>query len=95
MESRSGTRRGAEALAPGGRWVVADLKLPTGWAQRLLPLLLPLFQPFAVSADLATRHPWESIARYLGQVSVEESYFGYTYVAIGERQPAEAQSIPG
>ena len=88
-------QRGAEALRPGGRWVVADLKLPAGLARHLLPVLLPFLRPFAVSADLAARHPWESLARYLGRVSVEESYFGYTYVAVGERQPAERGTVAG
>ena len=56
--------RGARALAPGGRWVVADLKWPKGWAGRLLPVLLPLFAPFGVTRDLAERHPWESVCAH-------------------------------
>lgn len=78
-------RRGASALRPGGRWVVADLKLPEGWARHLLPFLLPLFRPFGVTADLAERHPWESLERYLTRTGIEEHYFGYTYVAWGEK----------
>ncbi len=77
--------RGARALEPGGRWVVADLKLPEGWSSRLLPLLLALSRPFGVSVDLAERHPWESICAHTQRCTMEEYYFGYTYIVAGER----------
>lgn len=77
-------RDGAAALAPGGRWVVADLKLPSGWSARLFPLLLPLFAPFGVSADLAERHPWESVCAHTRNCVMREYYFGYTYIGSGE-----------
>lgn len=77
-------RRAARALPPGGRFVVGDLKLPDGWARSLFPLLLPLFRPFGVTADLAARHPWESLRRRFPRFGMREFYFGYTYVAWGE-----------
>jgi demethylmenaquinone methyltransferase/2-methoxy-6-polyprenyl-1,4-benzoquinol methylase len=75
--------RGARALAPRGRWVVADLKLPGGWSARLFPLLLPLFRPFGVTADLAERHPWESVCAHTQRCAMKEYYFGYTYIVAG------------
>jgi demethylmenaquinone methyltransferase/2-methoxy-6-polyprenyl-1,4-benzoquinol methylase len=55
----------ADALRSGGRWVVADLKTPEGFSRIVLPLLLPLFKPFGVTADLAARRPWESLRKHL------------------------------
>jgi ubiquinone/menaquinone biosynthesis C-methylase UbiE len=76
--------RGARALAPGGRWVVADLKWPKGWAGRLLPVLLPIFAPFGVTRDLAERHPWQSVCKHTRHCEMTEYYFGYTYIVAGE-----------
>lgn len=75
--------RGAEALAPGRRWVVLDLRLPQGRLRHLAPLLVRLVKPFAVSLELAKRHPWEAIARYLRDTTYEEAYFGTVYIASG------------
>lgn len=78
-------RRSGQALAPGGRCVIADLKLPTGWSGKLLPVLLPFFRPFGVTADLADRRPWESLEKHFNQATMREMYFGYTYIATGIR----------
>ena len=77
-------RRGGEALAPGGRWAVADFKLPEGFAARFTPLFVPLVRPFGATLDLTDRHPWESMRKYLQNVKMEEVYWGFSYVAVGE-----------
>jgi ubiquinone/menaquinone biosynthesis C-methylase UbiE len=76
---------GAKALKPGRRWVVLDFKLPSNWIRHLTPWLIVLLRPFAVSEALASRHPWESIGRYLRNTSMKELFFGIAYLAVGER----------
>lgn len=76
-------RRGSIALSPGGRWVVADLKLPETSLSRIAPVLLPFVRPFGVTLDLASRHPWESLRRHMGNMFMEEVYFGFAYIACG------------
>jgi demethylmenaquinone methyltransferase/2-methoxy-6-polyprenyl-1,4-benzoquinol methylase len=77
--------RGCEALKPGGRWVILDLKLPSGLASKLSPLLIPLTRPFGVTEDLMERHPWESLENHMTDVSVRNLYMGYAYIAVGTR----------
>lgn len=42
----------------------------------------------AYAADLASRHPWESLERHLGSVTMDEVYFGFAYIARGTAQSA-------
>lgn len=85
-------RAGAAALAPGGRFVVVDFKLPSTWLARLAPLLVVTTRPFGVSLDLCDRHPWESMQKHLGRVEVDEVYGGFAYVATSEK-PASDDSV--
>jgi ubiquinone/menaquinone biosynthesis C-methylase UbiE len=76
------------ALSPGKRCVVLDLKLPEKMPIWLVRFAVLLTRPFGVSLDLAGRHPWESIERYLEKVSFEELYLGFAYISSGEKNKA-------
>ncbi len=79
-------KRGATALNVGGRWVVADFKMPSNWLAKLAPLFVLLTRPFGVTMDLAERHPWESLEEHLQNLSMQELYGGMVYVARGEKK---------
>jgi len=82
-------RNGCSALLPGKRWVVLNFKLPLHLVAKLfVPFLIFLTKPFGVRRELAERHPWESIKKYLGNVSIMDLYFGFTYIAVGEKGEA-------
>lgn len=89
--------RGAEALVPGGLLVVIDIKAPRWWPKPVLRAIVLLFRPFGVTLDLRARHPWspwESLAKHLNLVVMEERCVGTTYIAAGEK-PAAAPTIKG
>lgn len=81
---------GAQALRPGSRWVVLDLRLPARWPEWLSSLLLPIVRPFAVTDEWVARRPWEAIRRAMGDclsdVSVTEMYLGLAYIASGRQR---------
>jgi ubiquinone/menaquinone biosynthesis C-methylase UbiE len=79
-------QRGAAALAPGKRLVVLDFKLPANWPMWLIKFFVILTRPFGVTLDLADRHPWESVERYLDLKEFKSLYFGSIYVAAGEKR---------
>jgi len=79
-------KRGAAALAPGKRLAVLDFKLPASWPMWLVKFFVFLTLPFGVTLDLADRHPWESIERYLDLKEFKSFYFGGIYLAAGEKQ---------
>lgn len=76
-------RRAAEALAPGGRLAVLDLKLPERWPAWLVRLVARACRPYAVTLDLADRHAWESVHRYTDGAGYREFYFGAIYLSAG------------
>ena len=79
-------RNGCKALSPGKRWVVLDFKLPTQPLLRLfVPLVVFVTRPFGVRIEMAERHPWESIDRYLVNTTLTALYMGMAYMAVGER----------
>lgn len=76
-------RNGANALAKNGRMAILDFKKPDNkpaWLGRVMAFLT---RPFGVTLDLADRHPWESMKRYLADVEVRELYGGFAYLAAG------------
>lgn len=81
-------RKGASAFAPGGHLVIADLKVPQGLPKRIVPLLLPIVKPFAVTQETVNRRPWDDIRKAmedsLQEVTVEDCYFGLAYIAKGK-----------
>lgn len=77
--------KGAEALSPGKRLVVLDFKMPDNWPMWLVKLFVALTRPFGVTLDLADRHPWESIDRYLDLKEFKRFYFGCIYIAAAEK----------
>ena len=82
-------RNGSEALAPGKRWVVLDLKMPSRWPARLALVILPLVRPFAVTREVIERRPWERLWEAMNETLVntmwEELYLGFAFIASGER----------
>ncbi len=78
-------KNGAEALSPGKKLVVLDFKKPDNMPMWLIKLAVFLTRPFGISLELAERHPWESVSRYLARFSLEEFYFDFTYIAVGEK----------
>jgi ubiquinone/menaquinone biosynthesis C-methylase UbiE len=77
---------GCQALKPGKRWAIADFKMPSNALSPLAPLLaLVLVRPFGGSIDLSSRHPWESIHKYMQNTHMQDFYMGFVYVVVGER----------
>ncbi|MBT7755451.1 MAG: methyltransferase domain-containing protein, partial [Candidatus Magasanikbacteria bacterium] len=71
------------ALRPGGRLVVADIRLPPGWLRFFAPLMIWLVRPFAVSMAVAKRRPWEVMRETLAEFRYLPRYFGIGYIASG------------
>jgi len=84
-EYESVIRAAAEALVPQARLVILDFKMPSNWLRRLAPLLVLIVRPFAVTPDLASRHPWEAMEKYFAKVSMKEGFGGMVYIAVGEQ----------
>lgn len=78
-------QQGSQALTQGGRWVILDFKMASGWLASLAPLLAYVTAPFGVRLEMADRHLWESIERHLPASRMTEYYGGFVYLSVGER----------
>jgi demethylmenaquinone methyltransferase/2-methoxy-6-polyprenyl-1,4-benzoquinol methylase len=85
--------RASRALKPEGRLAVLDMKEPGAWPVWLVRFAAWLNKPFGVSLELASRHPWESIRRYLIETEYKEYYFGALYLCVGKK-PGLSMSQP-
>jgi len=67
------------------RYPGLDLMAHNNGLAVLAPVLALLTGPFGVRLEMADRHPWESIERYLPHFRMTEYYGGFIYIAVGER----------
>ncbi len=77
-------QNGAQALTPGGRFVILDLKLPENLPFWLIQLGVWLTSPFGVTLEAGRQHPWESIEKYLTETSFSQFYLAFTFIWVGE-----------
>lgn len=77
--------RASQALDPGGRLVILDLKLPGSWPGWLINLGVLITRPFGVTRDLGERKPWAVMHKYFDRVEVKQLYGGFAYLAVGEK----------
>ncbi len=79
-------RRAVEALPPGGRLAILEMKRPEGRPEWMIRFGSWLLRPFGVSPDYAKRTPWESVRRHLDEVLYQEFYLGAIYLCVGQRR---------
>ena len=77
-------QNGAAALSQNARFVIVDFKKPDKWPMWIIKSFVILTRPFGVSLDIADRHLWESVARYMAIVEFRELYFGALYLCVGK-----------
>jgi demethylmenaquinone methyltransferase/2-methoxy-6-polyprenyl-1,4-benzoquinol methylase len=82
--------RASTALAPGGRCVVLDLKVPNRAPDWLVRALLPIVRPFVVTEDVIARRPWNVIRTAMRASLIDcawvELFFGFAFLSAGTSQ---------
>jgi demethylmenaquinone methyltransferase/2-methoxy-6-polyprenyl-1,4-benzoquinol methylase len=76
-------RRASEALAPRGRLVLLDGKQPENLPSWLFRIVLVLGRPFGYTQEYFDVRPWQTMERWLADVSIEQHYGGMIYIAAG------------
>jgi ubiquinone/menaquinone biosynthesis C-methylase UbiE len=81
--------RGAEALKPGGRCVVLDLKAPDNAPRMLSQLGVAIGRPFGSIDEWLASRPWEGVRAgmqdSLTDLSWSELCFGTAFLAVASR----------
>lgn len=77
-------QHGAGALASGKRCAILDLRRPDRFPLWLVRFGVMITRPFGVTMEQTERRPWESLKKYLTNVSYREYFFGFTYLAVGQ-----------
>lgn len=77
--------RAAEALAPGGRFVLYDFKIPDDWPEWRIQIQMRIRARFGQTRDLGERRPWEAMARHFPVHTMQELYSGLAYISVGEK----------
>ena len=87
---------GYRALAPGGRWVVLDYKLPRWWPEFAVPAIGPMVAPFGGTLEMVHRRPFETVERDAEEYHRIDRYLGWVYVAVGRagRPPRTERRTP-
>ncbi len=77
----------AREMKPGSRLALLELQVQEKWPKWVTALGLALVKPFAIQDEWLERKPWEAIKQWmnthLDNVSLQEMYFGSTYLVSG------------
>ena len=73
----------SQALVPGGHLAIVDGKQPENLPAWLFKIVLQLGRPFGYTPEFFNVRPWESVERYLKEISLEKKYGGMIYIVSG------------
>jgi demethylmenaquinone methyltransferase/2-methoxy-6-polyprenyl-1,4-benzoquinol methylase len=85
-------RKGAKALAPGGRFAILDFKRPAWAPLWVVKAFVWVTAPFGMTLEVADRHAWEPLKESVEKFSMEELYLGFSYLVVGRSGSQEARA---